>query len=78
MPNDEKITELVEFMIYFKLSYSTGQKGECTIQLDDSSGRIITPDTIYKLSDELYVYLYLLSNKAIANIYKTITDDKSK
>ena len=31
---------------------------------------------MYKLSDEVYLYLYLLSNKAIASIYKIVSDDK--
>lgn len=72
MPQDELLTELVEYMVYYKMSYPTGQKDECTIMLNDSSNQIITPDTIYDLSDEVYVQLYLLSNAAIANIYKTI------
>ena len=34
-----------------------------------------TPDSTYRLSDEVFLYVYLLSNRAIANIYKIIKDD---
>lgn len=76
IPNIDLVTELVEYMIYHKMSYPTGQKDVCTVYCDDANNQILTPDTIYKLSDELYLYLYLLSNKAIADIYKTIKDDQ--
>lgn len=34
------------------------------------------PDSTYRLSDEVFLYVYLLSNRAIANIYKIIKDDQ--
>lgn len=36
----------------------------------------ITPSVTYKMTDDVYLYLYLLSNKAVANIYKAIKDDQ--
>jgi hypothetical protein len=57
------------------MSYPIGQKDECTIQIKESSNEIITPDSTYRLSDEVFLYVYLLSNRAIANIYKIIKDD---
>ena len=76
IPSNDMLIELVEYMVYYKMSYPTGQKDICSIFINDSSCEIITPDTTYKLSDEVFLCLYLLSNKAIANIYKTIQDDK--
>ena len=67
LPEYDVITELIEYMIYYKLSYPTGNKDTC---------EVVTPNTIYKMTDEVYLYLYLLSNKAIANIYKVIKDDQ--
>ena len=55
--------------------HSIGQKDECTIQIKEGSNEIITPDSTYRLSDEVFLYVYLLSNRAIANIYKIIKDD---
>jgi predicted HNH restriction endonuclease len=71
----DELRELVELMIYYKMSYPTGQKDECTIQIKEGSNEIITPDSTYRLSDEVFLYVYLLSNRAIANIYKVIKDD---
>lgn len=75
MPNDDLLLDLVELMLYYNLSYNTGQRNECTISIDDAHNRILTPDTIYKLSDDVYIQIYLLSNKALANVYKTIRND---
>lgn len=66
--------DLLEFMIYFKLSYPVGEYRQCGVQLDDAKGRIITLDTEYKCTDEIYLELYLASNKAIASIYKEINN----
>lgn len=76
IPSNDILIELVEYMVYYKMSYPTGQKDICSIFINDSGCEIITPDTTYKLTDEIFLGLYLLSNKAIANIYKTIQDDK--
>lgn len=76
IPNHDLLVELVEYMVYYKMSYPTGQKDMCSIFINDSGCEIITPDTTYKLSDDVFLHLYLLSNKAIANIYKTIQNDK--
>lgn len=76
IPRNEIVTELIEYMVYYKMSYPVGQKDECTILCNDAGNEIITPDITYKLTNEVYLYLYLLSNKAIANIYKTIKDDQ--
>ena len=72
----DKVTELIEYMVYFKLSYPTGNKDTCEVQLNDVSNEIITPSVTYKMTDNVYLYLYLLSNKAVANIYKAIKDDQ--
>ena len=76
IPENDTLTELTELMIYYKMSYPVGQKDECTIQIREGSNEIITPDSTYKLSDEVFLYVYLLSNRAIANIYKLICDDQ--
>lgn len=76
IPQNDILTELVELMIYYKMSYPIGQKDECTIQIKEGSNEIITPDSTYRLSDEVFLYVYLLSNRAIANIYKVIKDDQ--
>ena len=76
IPQNDILTELVELMIYYKMSYPTGQKDECTIQIKEGSNEIITPDSTYRLSDEVFLYVYLLSNRAIANMYKVIKDDQ--
>ena len=76
IPRTEIVTELIEHMVYYKMSYPTGQKDHCSVFCNDATSEIITPDTTYKLSDEVYLYLYLLSNKAIASIYKIVSDDK--
>lgn len=72
IPDNNTLVELVEYLVYYHMSYPTGQKDICSILVNDASCEIITPDTTYKLSDEIFLHLYLLSNKAIANIYKTI------
>lgn len=68
IPEIDIVTELIEYMVYFKLSYE--------VQLNDVSNEIITPSVTYKMTDDVYLYLYLLSNKAVANIYKAIKDDQ--
>ena len=75
IPNKDKLKDLLELFVYYNLSYPTGQREECTIQLDDVNARILTHDKIYKLTDELYIRLYQLSNKVIANLYKIAEDD---
>lgn len=42
IPQNDILTELVELMIYYKMSYPIGQKDECTIQIKESSNEIIT------------------------------------
>lgn len=75
IPNKDILKDLLELFVYYNLSYPTGQREECTIQLDDVNARILTHDKIYKLTDELYIRLYQLSNKVIANLYKIAEDD---
>ena len=75
IPEIDIVTELIEYMVYFKLSYPTGNKDTCEVYLNDVSNEIITPSVTYKMTDDVYLYLYLLSNKAVANIYKAIKDD---
>lgn len=75
IPENDILIELTELMIYYKMSYPVGQKDDCTIQIREGSNEIITPDSTYKLSDEVFLYVYLLSNRAIANIYKLIKND---
>lgn len=55
IPNKDTLKDLLELFVYHNLSYSTGQRNECTIKLIDSISQIETPTTIYKLSDELYI-----------------------
>lgn len=76
MPNKDILKDLLELFVYHSLSYSTGQRDECSIKLVDSASQIETPTTIYKLSDELYIQLYLLANKVMANLYKEADDFK--
>lgn len=76
IPEIDIVTELIEYMVYFKLSYPTGNKDTCEVQLNGVSNEIITPSVTYKMTDDVYLYLYLLSNKAVANIYKAIKDDQ--
>ena len=76
MPEKEQLIDLLELLLYHNLSYPTGQKDSCTITLNDSTNEIYTPEIIYKLSDEVYVNLYLLSNKLLATIYREIYDDQ--
>ena len=75
IPNKDILKDLLELIIYYNLSFPTGQRDECTVQLKDSLSQIETPTAIYKLTDELYVYLYLLANKVMANLYKLAEDD---
>lgn len=75
IPNKDILKELLEYFVYYNLSYSTGQEEECTIRLIDASSQIETPTNIYKLTDELYIRLLLLSNRVIANLYKLAEDD---
>lgn len=75
IPNKDILKDLLELIIYYNLSFPTGQRDECTVQLKDSLSQIETPTVIYKLTDELYVYLYLLANKVMANLYKLAEDD---
>lgn len=77
IPNRDTLLTLVELMTYHKLSYSVGNKENCFVSINDKFSTIETPEIIYKLSDELYLYLYLLSNTIIANIYKTIDNDQT-
>lgn len=76
MPEKEQLIDLLELLLYHNLSYPTGQKDSCTIALNDTTNEIYTPEIIYKLSDEVYVNLYLLSNKLLATIYREIYDDQ--
>ena len=75
IPNKDVLKDLLELFVYYNLSYPTGQRKECTVQLDDINARILTQDKIYKLTDELYIQLYQLSNRVIANLYKIAEDD---
>ena len=75
LKNKDVLKDLLELMVYYNLSVPTGQEDECTIILRDASSQIETPTVIYKLTDELYVYLYLLANKVTANLYKLAEDD---
>lgn len=75
IPNKDVLKDLLEYFVYYNLSYPTGQKEECTIKLVDPLSQIETPTTIYKLTDELYIQLYLLANKVMANLYKLAEDD---
>lgn len=73
--NQDLRTQLVELMVYYKMSYPIGLHKECEIQLDDKSNRIITPDEEYYLDDYTYCYLYMLSNEVIANIYRRLNEE---
>lgn len=55
IPNKDILKDLLEYFVYYNLSYPTGQKEECTIKLIDSNSSIETPTITYKLSDELYL-----------------------
>lgn len=77
IPDRDTLLTLVELMTYHKLSHSVGNKENCFVSINDKFNTIETPEIIYKLSDELYLYLYLLSNTIIANIYKTIDNDQT-
>ena len=71
-----RLTKIPEIDIVTELSYPTSNKDTCEVQLNDVSNEIITPSVTYKMTDDVYLYLYLLSNKAVANIYKAIKDDQ--
>lgn len=75
IPNKDVLKDLLELFVYYNLSYPTGQKEECTIKLIDPLSQIETPTMIYKLSDELYIRLYLLANQVTAHLYKLAEDD---
>lgn len=68
--NKEQLLELLELMIYYKLSYPTGFHTTCEVQLDDKGSRILTPDIIYSMDEHAYCYLYMKSNEMIAAMYK--------
>ena len=65
-------------MVYSKLSYPAGERDNCTVILNDAKNEISTSTDVYKCSDDIYVLLYLLSNKAISTIYKLIDDEINK
>lgn len=73
--NTDLLKTLLELMTYYNLSYPIGEKDKCSVTLDDKSSSIITQDTTYKCDDQLYLKLYILSNKVISNIYKLIEDE---
>lgn len=73
----ELLMTLVELMVYSKLSYPTGCRETCEVELDDKENRIETPDIVYTLDNETYVYLHLLSNKIIAGLYKELDNDEN-
>lgn len=77
IPNKSTLKDLLELFVYYHLSYPTGQKEICSVQLVDAYSEIITPEIKYKLTDELYTQLYQLSNKVIANLYKVVENDFS-
>ena len=74
IPNKDILKQLLELFTYYNLSYPTNQREYCQIHIDDKNAIVYTPTTIYYLTDELYIQLYLLSNKLIANIYKEAND----
>ena len=74
-PDKETLTSLLEMMTYSKLSYPVGEKDFCRIQLNDKENKISTPTVDYKCTDDIYLMLYLLSNKIVALIYKTLDDE---
>lgn len=73
--NIDLLKTLLELMTYYNLSYPIGEKDKCSVALDDKNSSIITQDVIYKCDDQLYLKLYILSNKVISNIYKLIEDE---
>ena len=74
MPNNDLLTELVELFIYNKMSYAVTQDKKCTTQIKDESNEIATPYTVYRLSDDVFMHVRLLSNRAIASIYRLIDE----
>lgn len=74
IPNKDVLKDLLELLVYYNLSYSTGQRDVCTITVSDVNAQIETPTTVYKLTDELYIQLYLLANKVTATLYKEAND----
>ena len=76
IPNKDILKDLLELFVYYNLSYSTGQREECTVKISDELGQIETPTMIYKLTDDIYTQLYLLANKVTANLYKEADDFK--
>ena len=73
--NIDLLKTLLELMTYYNLSYPIGEKDKCSVTLDDKNSSIITQDVTYKCDDQLYLKLYILSNKVISNIYKLIEDE---
>lgn len=73
--NTDLLKTLLELMTYYNLSYPIGEKDKCSVTLDDKNSSIITQDITYKCDDQLYLKLYILSNKVISNIYKLIEDE---
>lgn len=73
--NVDLLKTLLELMTYYNLSYPIGEKDRCSITLDDKNNSIITQDITYKCDSQLYLKLYLLSNKVISDIYKLIEDE---
>ena len=73
--NADLLKTLLELMTYYNLSYPIGEKDKCSVILDDKNSSIITQDITYKCDDQLYLKLYILSNKVISNIYKLIEDE---
>lgn len=75
-PEYEEWIGLVELMVYNKMSYPIGLHKTCEVYMNDRDSMIYTPDTIYKLPDLLYLKLHLVTNEIIANLYKTVQNDK--
>ena len=69
--NEDEKLDLLELMVYYKMSYPTGFHETCEVQLDDKRGFILTKDITYSVDDDAYLYLHLKSNQLIAAMYKT-------
>lgn len=74
----DTLYSLLELITYKNLSYPTGFKDSCSIILDDKNSRILTPDVTYQCDDDLYILLYLLSNKTISYLYQLINNEINK
>lgn len=75
-PSYEEWTELVELMTYYKLAYPIGLHEKCQIYINDKEGMMSIDNRTYKLSNSVYIKLHLLTNEIIANLYKTVQNDK--